>query len=111
MEHIVQFGINIDDSAIAEMVERGAYDDVVKRLTMEARDSLPKRFTGYEYKVDWRAIVYAQVRALIDERSDEIVDMAVARVYKSLTSRKAFREAREKMDAAFGGIGGEDGEA
>lgn len=48
MEHIVQFGINIDDSAIAEMVERGAYDDVVERLTMEARDSLPKRFAGAE---------------------------------------------------------------
>lgn len=33
MEHIVQFGINIDDSAIAEAIKRDAYKDVIKQLT------------------------------------------------------------------------------
>ena len=36
MEHIVQFGINLDDSSIAEAIKRDAYKDVIKQLTDEA---------------------------------------------------------------------------
>lgn len=43
MEHIVQFGINLDDTAIAEAVKRDAYKEVVKQLTDEARKALPKK--------------------------------------------------------------------
>lgn len=40
MEHVVQFGINIDDTAIAEAVKREAYKEVIKQLTDEARKAL-----------------------------------------------------------------------
>ena len=43
MEHIVQFGINLDDASIAEAVKRDAYKEVVKQLTDEARKALPKK--------------------------------------------------------------------
>lgn len=36
MEHIVQFGINLDDSSITEAIKRDAYKDVIKQLTDEA---------------------------------------------------------------------------
>lgn len=56
--------------------------------------------------------VEKRVGAIIDERHDEIVEMAVKRVYDSITHRKPFREACKKMDIIFGGLGGdEDGEA
>ena len=118
MEHVVQFGINIDDAAIAEAVKRDAYKEVIKQLTDEARKTLPKK---YEYgcygkgEVDWRGIiddeVAKRVGTIIDERADEIVDMAVKRVYDSIIRRKPFREACKKMDIIFDGIGGEDGKA
>lgn len=119
MEHVVQFGINIDDSAIAEAVKRGAYKSVVKQLADEARKDLPKK-CGYgcysKGDVDWRSIIGKEVEkrvgAIIDERHDEIVEMAVKRVYDSITRRKPFREACKKMDIIFDGIGGDgDGEA
>ena len=113
MEHIVQFGINIDDTAIAEAVKRDAYKEVIKQLTDEAREELPKKYDYRSYgngEVDWRGIIDEEVAkrvgAIIDEKADEIVDMAVKRVYDSIIRRKPFREACKKMDIIFDGIGG-----
>lgn len=115
MEHVVQFGINIDDAAIAEAVKRDAYKEVVKQLTDEARKALPRKYEygGYgKGEVDWRGIIDEEVAkrvgAIIDERADEIVEMAVKRVYDSITRRKPFREACKKMDIIFDGLGGDD---
>lgn len=119
MEHVVQFGINIDDAAIAEAVKRDAYKEVVKQLTDEAHKALPKKRTHGCYgkvEVDWRGIVGEEVEkrvgAIISDKSDEIVEMAVKRVYDSISRRKPFREACKKMDIVFDGLGGdEDDEA
>lgn len=116
MEHVVQFGINIDDSAIAEAVKRDAYKEVVKQLTDEARKALPKKSVYGKGEVDWRGIVgeevTKQVSAIVADKSDEIVEMAVKRVYDSIARRKPFREACKKMDIIFDGLGGdEDDEA
>lgn len=119
MEHVVQFGINIDDTAIAEAIKRDAYKEVIKQLTDKARKDLPKRceYSGYGKKeVDWRGIIGEEVEnrvgAIISDKSDEIVEMAVRRVYDSITRRKPFREACKKMDIIFDGLGGdEDDEA
>ena len=113
MEHIVQFGINLDDASIAEAVKRDAYKEVVKQLTDEARKALPKKCAYGCYgkgEVDWRGIiddeVEKRVSAIISDKSDEIVEMAVKRVYDSIIRRKPFREACKKMDIVFDGIGG-----
>ena len=114
MEHIVQFGINIDDTAIAEAVKRDAYKEVIKQLTDEARKALPREYSygsrGH-CEVDWRGIIGEEVEkrvsAIISDKSDEIVEMAVKRVYDSIIRRKPFREACKKMDIIFDGIGGD----
>lgn len=114
MEHIVQFGINLDDASIAEAVKRDAYKEIIKQLTAEARKALPREYSygsrGH-YEVDWRGIIDKEVEkrvgAIIDEKADEIVDMAVKRVYDSIIRRKPFREACKKMDIIFDGLGGE----
>lgn len=113
MEHIVQFGINIDDTAIAEAVKRDAYKEIIKKLTDEARKALPRKYEygGYgKGEVDWRGIIDEEVKkrvgAIISDKSDEIVEMAVKRVYDSIIRRKPFREACRKMDIIFDGIGG-----
>lgn len=113
MEHIVQFGINIDDTAIAETIKRDAFNEVVKQLAREARNDLPKKWDGFSSKkVDWEGIIgkeiEKQVSGIISNKSDEIVEMAVKRVYKSLTGRKSFRDACKRMDVVFDGLGDEN---
>lgn len=115
MEHIVQFGINLDDASIAEAIKRDAYNEVVKQLTDEARKALPRKYSygsHGNYEVDWRGIIGEEVEkrvsAIISDKSDEIVDMAVKRVYDSIIRRKPFREACKKMDIIFDGLGGDD---
>lgn len=115
MEHVVQLGINIDDTAIAEAVKRDAYKEIIKQLTNEARKALPKKYEygGYgKGEVDWRVIIGEEVEkrvsAIISDKSDEIVEMAVKRVYDSIIRRKPFREACKKMDIIFDGLGGDD---
>lgn len=116
MEHIVQFGINLDDASIAEAIKRDAYKEVVKQLTDEARKDLPKRceYSGYGKggEVNWMGIVgeevTKQVSTIVADKSDEIVEMAVKRVYDSIIRRKPFREACKKMDIIFDGLGGDD---
>lgn len=115
MEHIVQFGINIDDTAIAETIKRDASKEVIKQLTNEARNGLPKKGGwGSSQSVDWDGIigkeVEKQVSGIISDKSDEIVEMAIKRVYKSLTCRKSFRDACKRMDIIFDGLEG-DGDA
>lgn len=114
MEHIVQFGINLDDASIAEAVKRDAFKEVVKQLTAEARKALPRKYeygSRGNYEVDWRGIIDKEVEkrvsAIISDKSDEIVEMAVKRVYDSIIRRKPFREACKKMDIIFDGIGGD----
>lgn len=114
MEHIVQFGINLDDASIAEAVKRDAYKEVIKQLTDEARKALPRKYeygSRGNYEVDWRGIIDKEVEkrvsAIISDKSDKIVEMAVKRVYDSIIRRKPFREACKKMDIIFDGIGGD----
>ena len=115
MEHIVQFGINLDDASIAEAIKRDAYKDVIKQLKDEARRDLPSRYY-HGGDVDWKGMfresIDEEVAAIVSKKQDEIVEMAVKRVYDSLTRRKSFRDACKRMDVVFDGIGGDgDGQA
>jgi hypothetical protein len=110
MEHIVQFGINLDDSSIAEAIKRDAYKDVIKQLKEEARQDLPSRYChggGVDWKGMFRESIDEEVAAIVSEKQDEIVEMAVKRVYDSLTRRKSFRDACKRMDVVFDGLGGD----
>lgn len=55
MEHVVQFGINIDDTAITEAIKRDAYKEVIKQLTDEACKKMDIIFDGLGGGGDGRA--------------------------------------------------------
>lgn len=110
MEHVVQFGINIDDSAIAEAINRDAYKDVIKQLKEEAHRDLPSKYYhggGVDWDGMFRDSIDKEVAAIVSAKHDEIVEMAVKSVCNSLTRRKSFRDACKKMDVVFDGLGGD----
>lgn len=45
MEHIVQFGIGIDDNAIRSRIEKYAYNDVLDKISQETMDAVLRTLT------------------------------------------------------------------
>lgn len=89
MEHIVQFGITIDDSAIKQRVEAQALDQIVSKFTAEMKANLPKKYGD----VDWNRVAYNAIRDFIDENKTEIIEEMKAALIEKVARTKAYREA------------------
>lgn len=90
MEHIVQFGINLDDNAISK--------SIVAQATEECRKAINELKGNTYYSKDGvRAIVAyeasLQIKRLIKENREEIISRAVKDVANSIARTKVFREA------------------
>lgn len=91
MEHILQFGINIDDDKIIKLIEEKGYDDIVNRLVAEAKKKLPKT-SYYDSEIDWRRLVDNLLMDFIDENKDLIIDKAADKLVESYSRTKRFKE-------------------
>ena len=89
MEHIVQFGISIDDNAIKQRVEAQALDQVVSKFTSEMKSNLPKKYGS----IDWSRVAYDAVSDFIEENKAEIIAEMKAALIEKVTRTKAYREA------------------
>lgn len=90
MEHIVQFGINLDDSAILKTIETQALNYLRQDILKEFKSNLPHNYSGY---TDWRGIAADILNDFIEENKDKIIEMVVARCYDSITRTKKYKEA------------------
>ena len=91
MEHIVQFGITIDDDAIRRHVEGKAADAVVRGL----KQSLFK--LGYNDKpLGISGDVEEIIEMFLEEHKQEIIDAAAERLADRLVRTKAVKEAVAK---------------
>ena len=91
MEHIVQFGITIDDDTIRRHVEAKATDAVVKGL----KQSLFR--LGYNDKpMGISDDVEEIIKMYLEEHKQEIVDAAAERLADRLVRTKAVKEAVAK---------------
>lgn len=88
MEHIVQFGVTIDDDAIKKNVEAQALNALVEKLTAEIKSNLPKRYGT----VDWNRVAYNCIEEFIGQNKAEIMDMAADRLVEKVARTKAWRE-------------------
>ena len=91
MEHIIQFGITIDDDAIKKNIEANALDAVVRTFTDEMKRNLPKSYYGSS-NVDWKAVANNCVQDFLEKNRDEIMDIAADRLVEKVMRTKAWRE-------------------
>jgi len=92
MEHIVQFGITIDDDTIRRHVEAKATDAVVKGL----KQSLFR--LGYNDKpMGVSDDVEEIIKMFLEEHKQEIIDAAAERLADRLVRTKAVKEAVAKV--------------
>ena len=94
MEHILQFGISIDDEAIRNRIQERAYDDIVEKLMDEAKKDLrlTGRFCGRD---SWADIVHRAMTGYLDDNKDIIIERAAEKLVESYKRTKAFRERME----------------
>lgn len=87
MEHILQFGVNIDDEAIISCIKERATQQAIYRI----QDEISKYTRGYESKLD--KIFREEVKKLIDSNKDEIIEKSIDQLAFNLTKTKAVKEA------------------
>lgn len=88
MEHVVQFGINIDDDRIAQAV----VNEATKQIVAELKNQMFAR-SYYDNKYhDLSKAACNTIQDWLEDHKDEIVDKTVAELVDILKNRKAFKD-------------------
>lgn len=94
MEHVIQFGINIDDGCIEQAV--------VKETTKQIVDELKKQiFVKEYYSGKYHGLSRGAITVIeewCDKHKDEIIDKVVDELVSILKNRKAFRDKIKDAD-------------
>lgn len=98
MEHIVQFGVTIDDNAIQKNVEKQAAELVLKSIKDElGMSQWSNRSPVIKRMVDEHATKF------FEDNKDEIIKLASDKLVEKLARTKAVKEATQKVvDEVFG---------
>ena len=93
MEHIIQFGITIDDEVIKKNIERSAEAKLVEDLKRDIRDIVfgGKWSSGLSYKVE------DVIRETVGRYKDEIIKNATDQLVESMKRSKKYKEALAKV--------------
>lgn len=87
MEHILQFGISIDDERIKSLVEQAAVKNLAEKISGEIFDNNWGRISGFKGQA--REIF----ESVIGEYKDEIIERAAEKVADSIKRSKKYKEA------------------
>lgn len=87
MEHILQFGINIDDDAIIKAVENRVTDEAKTEIKQSVKDKLFNTWGDLTYTT--REII----KEVLDEYKEEIISRASEDVANSMKRSKKYKEA------------------
>ena len=99
MEHIVQFGITIDDEYIKKSIEEGAKHAIVKEMAEQVRKVLIMRWCGND-----EPSVYfdKKLTEVINDHKDEIINLAADRLAERLRRTKAARDVVKDLKEEVG---------
>lgn len=96
MEHIVQFGIALDDSAIEKLVVEKATEQVKSDLMTSIVRNMPKQ-RYYENTVDWPQAAADMLQGWFEENRDELLEMAATKLADKAFKSKAWRERYDML--------------
>jgi len=87
MEHIIQFGVTIDDERIKQHIEEKATKQVCDSITQSMKDKLFGRYGGFSYDAE------EMIGKFLDKYKDEIIEKATAQVVDSIKRSKKYKTA------------------
>ncbi len=102
MEHMVNFGIVIDDESIKKMVEANVVEqvsaDILKEVEKNPGD-LPtvSKFQSLAYRnvakrIEWQKLLKDAVEEMAEEWKDEVVERAAEMLFDSLKRTKKYKD-------------------
>jgi DNA-binding PadR family transcriptional regulator len=92
MEHIVQFGVTIDDGAIQRQVLNSAEKQIIEELKKEVGDAILKKESYYSNHKTLTELGSELVTRWLNEHSAEVIEQAAAKVAEKVTRTKAWKE-------------------
>ena len=95
-QQIINIPVNWDDEAIKRAIEKGVIEEVKDKIEKEAFKKLG--FDRYfEYSDLFKETVKECITELFKENKEQIIEQIIYSATKSLTSSKAFKEAKNNM--------------
>ena len=87
MEHIIQFGVTIDDERIKQHIEEKATKQVCDSIIQSMKDKLFSCYGGFSYDTE------EMIGKFLDKYKDEIIEKATAQVVDSIKHSKKYKTA------------------
>lgn len=95
MEHIVQFGIGIDDNAIVKRVENEAVSEITKDIKQATLDQLfQKDYYSRHATLNGKFSEFGKqiVQSFFNENKDKIIERTAELLARKLSCTKAVKE-------------------
>lgn len=94
MEHIVQFGINIDDDVIKKNIERNVQNQVVNIIKQDCMKELvgKKDCSNWEYTYKVDELISNTTKDFLESYKDEIIQKAANKLVEKLSKTKAVKD-------------------
>lgn len=94
MEHIVQFGINIDDEQIKKTIEKNAMQQVVATFRNDVIKEMTGKhnYTKFEYSTKMWNAINEQIETFLDENREEIIKIASEKLAEKLAKTKKVKD-------------------
>lgn len=91
MEHIVQFGITIDDDKIEKMLIENASKECMKQIEKATSEYVQTSYWDNDCKL--KRMFAEEVKKVVAENKDKIIDGIICEGAKNILKTKAYKEA------------------
>lgn len=94
IEHIVQFGITIDDEQIKKTIEKNAMQQVVATFRNDIiKEMIGKNnYTKSDYSTTMWNAVHKQIETFLDENREKIIEIASEKLADKLAKTKKVKD-------------------
>lgn len=100
MEHVIQFGIGIDDRAIVQRVEENAEKVIIEDLKKEVKKAIFEVGNGWYDRDQVKGPSYwfeQRINEWLEEHKDEIIQVTSDKLADKLSRTKAVKEAAARI--------------
>ena len=94
MEHVVQFGINVDDDAIKKAIEKNVMMQVAGQIKGDVMKSITgkKECNNYEYTTRLKQIVEETTSEFLETNRDDIIEATACKLTERLIKTKVVKD-------------------